>query len=670
MEKPVEKKDEKKRAKIRPANPDAEKILQWAEERGIETCFDRSEKMKPCPIGHTGACCKNCSMGPCRLTSKEDAKGICGATTDTVAARNLVRMIAAGTSAHSDHGVDMALLLLAVAEGHTKDFEIKDVRKLYKVAGILEIEFEGRPVNDVAKDVANKFVEDFTRQSGEINYAKRAPAKTLERWRKWKIVPRGVQREVVESMHRTHTGVDLDADSLLLQGLRTALADGWAGSMIATDVTDILYGTPKPLRARADFGVFEDDMVNVVVHGHEPNLAEKFVEVSTEPEIVNYAKSKGAKGINLTGMCCTANEILVRHGIATLGGFTNQELAIMTGMVDAMTVDVQCIMPAVAEVSKKFHTKVITTSVKAQMPGAIHMPFVDETKAKELARSIMKVAIDNFPNRTKDGYRGKGAKSEMVTGFSHEYIEYMLGGKWRASFRPLNDAIMSGRIRGVAAVVGCDNTRIPATANHNFLITELIKQDVLVITTGCGSHACGMAGHMTPEAAYELAGPGLRQVCETTGMPPILALGSCVDNSRILTIASAMAAEGGLSDEIGGMPAVGIAPEWMSEKAIAIACYVAASGVPVLFGGENIFSASPGVTNLMTNVWMERFKGCFVFEPKVEKILEMTLNFIDKARADLKLRKYEYGKFGTEKVLMDMAARRDIEKGAKPHLGF
>jgi carbon-monoxide dehydrogenase catalytic subunit len=234
----------------------------------------------------------------------------------------------------------MALLLLAVAEGHTKDFEIKDVRKLYKVAGILEIEFEGRPVNDVAKDVANKFVEDFTRQSGEINYAKRAPAKTLERWRKWKIVPRGVQREVVESMHRTHTGVDLDADSLLLQGLRTALADGWAGSMIATDVTDILYGTPKPLRARADFGVFEDDMVNVVVHGHEPNLAEKFVEVSTEPEIVNYAKSKGAKGINLTGMCCTANEILVRHGIATLGGFTNQELAIMTGMVDAMTVDV------------------------------------------------------------------------------------------------------------------------------------------------------------------------------------------------------------------------------------------------------------------------------------------------------------------------------------------
>jgi carbon-monoxide dehydrogenase catalytic subunit len=662
---------ESKKVKIRPANPDAEKIQLWAEEHGFETCFDRADKMKACPIGHEGACCKNCSMGPCRLVGKEDVKGICGATKDTVAARNLVRMVAAGTSAHSDHGLDMAMLLLAVAEGHTKDFEIKDTRKLYKVAGILDVEFEGRPVNDVAKDVAHKFIEDFTRQQGEVHYAKRAPKKTLERWRKWGIVPRGVQREVIEAMHRTNTGVDLEPDSLMRTALRTALADGWAGSMIATDITDILYGTPHPIRGKASFGVFEEDMVNVVVHGHEPNLAEKFVEVASDPEIVSYAKSKGAKGVNLTGMCCTANEILVRHGISTMGGFTNQELAILTGMVDAMTVDVQCIMPDIADLSKKFHTKVITTSPKAYMPGAIAMPMVDDSKAKQLAKDILKVAIDNFPNRTKEGIRPTGMGSyDMVTGFSHEYIEYMLGGKWRHSFRPLNDAIMSGRIRGVAGVVGCDNTRFPATINHKYLITELIKRDVLVVTTGCGSHACGLAGYLTPEMALETAGPGLRQVCEATGMPPILALGSCVDNSRIMTIAAQMASEGGLSDEIGGMPAVGIAPEWMSEKAVAIACYCAASGVPVIFGGDNIFSASKEVTDHMTNVWMERFRGCFVFEKDVEKILEMTLNFIDKARDELKLRKYEPGKFGTEKVLMDMAARREIHKAGAPHIGF
>jgi carbon-monoxide dehydrogenase catalytic subunit len=360
----------------------------------------------------------------------------------------------------------------------------------------------------------------------------------------------------------------------------------------------------------------------------------------------------------------------MRHGIPTMGGFTNQDLAILTGLVDAMTVDVQCIMPAVAEVAKKFHTKVITTSPKAHMPGAIHMPNVDDARSKELAREIMRVAIDNFPNRTKEGIRDVRDKYPVITGFSHEYIEYMLGGKWRASFRPLNDAIMSGRIRGVAGVVGCDNTRFPATINHKFLITELIKRDVLVVTTGCGSHACGLAGYLTPEMALETAGPGLRQVCEATGMPPILALGSCVDNSRIMTIAAHMAAEGGLSDEIGGMPAVGIAPEWMSEKAVAIACYCAASGVPVIFGGDNIFAASKEVTDHMTNVWMERFRGCFVFEKDVNKILEMTLDFIDKARDELKLRKYEPGKFGTEKVLMDMAARRDIHKAGQPHLGF
>ncbi len=665
-------KEKKEEKKSRPANPAAERILKWAEEHEIETCFGRADKVKACPIGHTGACCKLCSMGPCRLVGKDadmNARGVCGATMGTVAARNVVRMIAGGCAAHTDHGLDMAMTLLAVAEGHTKDFQITDVKKLYKVAGYLNIEFEGREVLAVAKDVADRFLLDYTQQKGEMSYISRAPKKTQERWRKWGIVPRGAEREIMEAMHRTHTGVDLDPDELLLCGLRVALADGWGGSMIGTDITDILFGTPQPIRAEASFGVFKEDMVNIVVHGHEPNLAEKMVEVASEPELVAYAKSKGAAGINLTGQCCTANEILMRHGIPTMGGFTNQELAILTGLVDAMTVDVQCIMPAIAEVAKKFHTKVITTSPKAHMPGAIHMPNVDDARSKELAREIMRVAIDNYPNRTKEGIRDVRDKYPVITGFSHEYIEYMLGGKWRASFRPLNDAIMSGRIRGVAAVVGCDNTRFPATKNHTFLVTELIKRDVLVITTGCGSHACGLAGFITPEMAFEMAGPGLRQVCEATGMPPILTLGSCVDNSRILTIASAMAAEGGLSDEIGGMPAVGIAPEWMSEKAVTIACYCAASGCPVIFGGEHIAEASSEVKRIMEDVWYERFKGCFVFEKEVEKMLERTLNYIDAARDELKLRKYEPGKFGTEKVLMDMAARREIHKGGKPHMG-
>lgn len=656
---------------IKSANEAAERVLEWAEAQRLETCFERAEKLKPCPIGHTGACCKHCHMGPCRLVgpnAEEEAKGVCGAPLPTVVARNFVRMIAAGTAAHSDHARDMVLTLLAVGLGETKDFEIKDVRKLYRVAEILGVEFEGRPVNDVARDVALKYLEDYSRQKGELNYIKRAPKKTQERWRKWGIVPRNIDREVAEAMHRTSVGVDHDPDSLLLHGLRTALADGWGGCMISTDVTDILFGTPRPVKAEASLGIFKEDEVNLVVHGHEPSLAEMIVDVASEPEMIAYAKSKGAKGINLGGMCCTANEVLMRHGIPTAGGFTNQELGIMTGLVDAITVDVQCIMPAIAELSKKFHTKVITTSEKAHIPGAIHIEY-DEHRAREIARQIVKLAIDNFPNRkTKGSYVTD--KYPVIAGFSHEYIEYMQGGRWRASFRPLNDAIMAGRIRGVVGLAGCDNPRVPSTGIHRFLAIELIKNDVLIVSTGCGSAACGTAGYLTPEMALEHAGPGLREVCEAIGIPPILHLGACVDNSRILTIATAMAHEGGLSDEIGGMPAVGIAPEWMSEKAIAIGAYFAASGVPVIFGGESPVGASKEVTRIMTELWWERFKGPMHFEPDPERMLQLALQYIDNARVALKLRKYEPGRFGTERVLMDMAARRELDKIAKAHSGL
>ncbi|MEW6163274.1 MAG: anaerobic carbon-monoxide dehydrogenase catalytic subunit [Nitrospirota bacterium] len=657
---------------IKSANEVSEQIIQWGESHEIDTCFDRAQRLKPCPIGASGACCKICHMGPCRFVGRnaeEEAKGVCGATLPTVASRNLLRMAVAGAAAHSDHARDMAFILLAVANGEAKDFKITDARKLYRVAEILGIEFgSGRSAKDVARDVALKFLEDFGRQKGEINYAKRAPKKTQERWKKWGIVPRGIDREITEAMHRTHMGVDHDPDNLLLGTLKVSLADGWGGSMISTDITDILFGTPRPVKAEASFGIFKEDEVNIVVHGHEPSLAEMIVDVVSEPEMIAYAKSKGAKRINLGGMCCTANEVLMRHGIPTAGGFTNQELAVMTGLIDALTVDVQCIMPALVELSKKFHTKVITTSYKAKIPGAIHIQY-DEHRAKEIAREIVKIAIDNYPNRKAEGSH-VSQKYPLIAGFSHEYIEYMQGGSWRASFRPLNDAIMAGRIRGVVGLAGCDNPRVPSQGIHRFLAIELIKADILILTTGCGSHACGGAGYMTPEMALENAGPGLREVCEAIGIPPILHVGACVDNSRILTIATAMAEEGGLSDEIGGMPAVGIAPEWMSEKAIAIGCYFAASGVPVIFGGESPVGASEEVTRIMTEVWFERFKGALHFEPDPEKILALTLNYIDRAREALKLRKYEPGRFGMERVLMDMAARRELERAAKPHLGI
>ncbi len=335
----------------------------------VETAFDRAASTKACPIGAEGACCKVCAMGPCRLVAKT-TRGICGATRSTVAARNFARAVAAGAAAHSDHGRGMALALLAVAKGETEGFRIRDEGKLHAVAGYMGIKSEGRPVLDVALDVAETALAEFGKQTGELMYLKRATPARQELWRKERIAPRGIDREVVELMHRTHMGVDQDAENILDQTLRAALSDGWGGSMLATDISDILFGTPTPLQSQVNLGVLKDDEVNLIVHGHEPTLSEMIVAASTDPELLEYAKSKGANGINLAGICCTANEVLMRHGIPPAGNFLSQELAIATGSVEAMIVDVQCIMQALAEVASHYHTKVITTSPKAKIEGA------------------------------------------------------------------------------------------------------------------------------------------------------------------------------------------------------------------------------------------------------------------------------------------------------------
>ncbi len=663
--------EEQKSKSVDPASrsvdPAAKVLLKKAAEKGIKTAYDRAEKMKPCPIGHIGQCCKACHMGPCRLTGKEEeAEGVCGATLPVVGARNWARMVAGGTSAHSDHGRDMANTLLAVARGEAKDFQIKDVRKLNSVAGYLGINVEGKAVNKVAEEVALKFLSMYGQQTGELAYLSRAPKKRQEIWRKLGIAPRGVDREVVETMHRTTMGVDQDPNNIMLQAMRTSLTDGWGGSMMSTDISDILFGTPKPVKTQAGLDIFEKDKVNVVVHGHEPSFAEMLTVAQEDPELIAYAKTKGAQGINLVGMCCTSNEILVRHGIHTAGGFLQQELGLLTGMVEAMVVDVQCIMPAIAQVAKNYHTKIITTTPKGKMIDAIHMQY-DEHHGLEIAKNLIRLAIDNFPNRKKENVFSPGVKpSDMIAGFSDEYIEYMQGGKYRASYRPLNDAIISGRIRGVVGLVGCNHPRVCQDSLHNFLAQEFIKQDVLVVQTGCSAHATGKAGFMTAEYALKTAGPGLREVCEAIGIPPMLHLGSCVDNSRILTIASKIVAEGGLGDDIGGLPAVGIAPEWMSEKAIAIGTYCVASGIPVIAGLDSPVGASKFLKDMMENKWWDTVGAGFYFEKDGKKILELALKLIDAAREKLKLRKYEPGAFGSERVLMDMAARRSTSF-ATPH---
>ena len=630
-------------------DPAAQQMILRAEELGIGTAFSRADNMSPCNIGAAGMCCKQCAMGPCRLTKNGDV-GVCGATLETVQARNLTRSIAAGSAAHSDHGRDMAFTLKAVANHETEGFYLRDIAKLRQVAGYYDIKIEGRSPDEIANDLADLYISQFGQQRGELAPARRATKKRQELWRQSGVIPRGVDREVVEALHRTHIGDDQDYEHILNHAIRTSMADGWGGSMIATDISDILFGTPAPVLGQANLGVLKADMVNVVVHGHEPTLSEMIVAATQDPEIIAYAKAAGAQGIQLSGICCTANETLMRQGIPAAGNFLHQELSIMTGAVEAMVVDVQCIMQALVGLASHFHTKIITTSPKVKITGATHIEF-NEHHALTIAKDILKVAIDNYKNRGEIHIPDQ--KEDLIPGFSHEYINYMLGGSYRASFRPLNDAIMSGRIRGVAAIVGCNNPRSKQDYLHVRVVRELLKQDVLVVQTGCGAIASAKLGLMLGEAGLDQVGAGLREVCETVGIPPVLHMGSCVDNTRILTVLTQMAQEGGLGDDIDQIPAVGLAPEWMSEKALAIATYCVASGAYVIFGGQSPIGGMPDrvddsdrVLKYISEGWEKIYGGKLEFIADPDEMIRASLAHIDKKRAALGLPAWDPNKFG------------------------
>ena len=630
-----------------------------AKKDGVETVFDRAADMKACPIGADGSCCKNCAMGPCRVPKpkKEGVKqkvGLCGATAETIAARNFIRMIAAGSAAHSDHGRGVAEVFLLAAKGEIPGYGIKDEQKLYQVAKDLGVEIEGKEVKDIAVEVGEKAMSMWGQQEGELALLNKAPEKRKEIWRKEGVWPRGIDREVVEIMHRTHMGVDQDYKSLMKQGTRAALADGWGGSMLGTDLQDVMFGTPVPVYSEANLGVLKKDEVNIIVHGHEPLLSEMIVVASRDPEMVKLAESVGAKGINLSGMCCTANEVLMRWGIPISGNFLQQELAVITGAVDSMVVDVQCIMQSLVNVANCYHTKIITTNPKADITGSTRIEF-EEHDALKSAKEIVKASIENFKNR-KSEVVIPDHKSPMIAGFSHETINYLLGGTFRASYKPLNDNIINGRIRGIAGVVGCNNARSTHDNGHTTLIKELIKNDVIVLTTGCSAITAGKEGLLTPEAAIKFAGDGLREVCETVGIPPVLHMGSCVDNSRILMAATAVVKEGGLGDDITQLPAVGAAPEWMSEKAISIGQYFVASGVYTVFGGSESFPSlgSDVFTKHLFEEMEDMYGGMWDFVDDPLEMAKKMIARIDMARKNLGIDK------ARERVLFDMESRRDL----------
>lgn len=635
--------------------PSTAQMLRKARREGIETAFDRAESLKPCPIGGQSACCKHCSMGPCRLSPKNpyEKVGVCGADIDTLQARGFARMVAAGASAHSDHGREMVELFISVASGENPDFQIQDAAKLLAFAGDMGIVTEGKKLREIAVELGEACLGQFGQQRGHMKLLERAPQKRFDLWKELGILPRGFDREVVEMMHRTHMGVDQEPRNLVLGASRAALANGWGGSMISSELSDILFGTPKPILAEVDLGNLKEDEVNVIVHGHEPQLLDMMVRLAEDPEMLALAEKNGAKGITLVGMCCAGNEQLIRRGIPHAGNFMQCEPAILTGAVDAMLVDVQCIQQSLAPLAKCYHTRFITTNPRCKISGAEHIEFHGDHDARRVGVELMTLAVENFRNRTEK-VEIPDIRNQMIGGFSHEAINYMLGGSFRGGYTPLNENVINGRIRGVAGVVGCNNPRVKHDWVHVELVKELIRNDVLVVQTGCSAIALAKAGLMKPEAA-KYCGPGLREVCEAVGMPPVLHSGSCVDNSRILVALAEMVKAGGLGDDISQLPVAGAAPEWMSEKAVGIGHYFVSSGVFVVFGVTLPHVGATRFAQYLFGGIEKDLGGKWAVEPDPYQMARLMIEHIDGKRKALGIHEKK------ERKLFDMEARRELK---------
>jgi len=602
-----------------------QEIIRKALDEGVETVWDRFELQQPqCGFGQLGVCCNNCAMGPCRIDpfGGKTSHGVCGANVDTIVARNLLDDLSVGAAAHSDHGREVVEVLFKTAEGKGQGYQIKDEEKLIRLASEYGIITEGRNSNEIAKDLALGILEEYGTIKNSIQFVERAPAQTKEIWKKAGIIPRGIDREIVEAMHRIHMGVDADYVNILLHAMRTSLSDGWGGSMAATECSDILFGTPKPLTSWSNLATLSREKVNIVLHGHNPLLSQMIVNAAEDPELIRFTEEKGAEGINLVGMCCTGNELLMRSGIPLAGSFFDQELAIATGAVEAMIVDYQCIYHSIPATAGCFHTKVVTTSTKAKIMGTIYKEFTPEN-AQDTAKEIIKLAIENYPNRNPDRVRIPEKPMQLMAGFSEEAIRAALGG----TYKPLIDAIVAGSVKGVVGIVGCNNPRIKQDYGHITLAKELIKRNILVVETGCAAIACGKAGLLLPEAA-SMAGDGLASVCRLLGIPPVLHMGSCVDCSRILVLAANVAKELGVG--IGDLPLGGAAPEWYSQKAISIGTYFVTSGVftvlgipPKIFGSGNVLNlladGVKGITNSAFAVEPDPVKAADLLETEIER---------------------------------------------------
>ncbi|MBS4021543.1 MAG: anaerobic carbon-monoxide dehydrogenase catalytic subunit [Dethiobacter sp.] len=600
---------------------------------GLRTIFDRHEDQQPqCGFGMTGVCCQLCSHGPCRVTAKA-SRGICGATADTIVARNLVRLASHGAAAYSHHLEEIAKTIKATAAGKTP-FKIADEGKLREIAGVVGLD-NTKPANELATELADVILSEMRKGSDEpLALVKLfAPATRLEAWEKLGVVPGGVLSEVRDAMTKSMTSINTDPVDLLLTSVRLSLATGYMGLIGTITLQDILLGTPQITKSEADLGIINTETVNIVAHGHVPLVATAVLQASQSEEMQELAKAAGATGIKVYGSMCTGQELMQRQE-TTAGGFAGQlgnwliqEYIVATGAADLVMMDMNCSTPGLKTAADRFHTKLVSVDRVVRMEGVTDHIDYEPEKIAEQAKELITMAIEAFKHRGTDIVIPTH-KSAAVGGFSVESILGALGG----NLDPLLDAVKQGAIKGIVAVVGCTNTRNGHDSQGLTIMKELIKNDILVITAGCMSSAAQIDALMLPEAA-EQAGAGLQAVCKALGVPPVLNFGSCVDIGRIGVAVTAIA--NALGVDPSQLPVAVSAPEYLEQKAVADGIFAVAFGLLTHLGPVPPVTGSPLVTKILTQDIESLTGGRVLVEEDPQKAAQAIIGHIEAKRRAL-----------------------------------
>lgn len=595
-------------------DPVTEEMRKRARKLGIRTVWERYKenhaRSKDAPFQAT---CMTCQQGPCVNVKKE---GVCGMNKDIIVAKNVVSETAIGASAHVGHGRRIGTILKGVGEGSVNAYSIKEPGKLntiYKGLGL-----SGANTNEEkAVEVATAIFDDITTLTGVPRMlVYRALEERRKLWEEKGILINGGCPEIMEAMNRIAMGMDADMENLLLGACRLGLVDAYCGMYPATTIQDILLGVPKLVRIKTNLTVINPKEINVIVHGHIPALPEAIFSAA---ESYNADPANSPK-VNVVGMCCTGMEILMRRGVNYAGDILQQELAIATGAIELIVVDIQCTQPAIVDAANHFHTNVITTDPMSKIEGATHIEF-DAEKADEIGSALIKMAVDNYARRDQTNvYVPDYEPHDMIGGFSTEQlIEALDKVKPGDPVGALVDTIKSGTIRGVAAVIGCVTPRDEYGYRTVELLRELIKNNILVILTGCVATVASYHELLTPDPSYPGVGETLAKVMDALAkangldaLPPCIFMGACVDNSRIEEVLNAVANH--LNVRIDQLPIAGSAPEYIAEKAIPIGFWAVSLGIFTHLGDQPNVAASERVVAWLTEDVEGLFGGKFYVE--------------------------------------------------------